>query len=230
MDMSEYMERHSVARLIGSPPGYIGHEEGGQLTERVRRSPYAVLLFDEMEKAHPEVFNIMLQILDDGRLTDGKGRTVNFRNTVIIMTSNVGSELLMDPALSPQARRNAVNGRLREQFRPEFLNRIDDIVFFDPLGGEELGRIVELQLHLVAARLAERGIDLRWEPGVLHFLGEAGFDPVYGARPIKRAIQNHLLNPLASTLVAGRLGARAEVRVSVGASGLEIHLPPRTND
>lgn len=230
MDMSEYMERHSVARLIGSPPGYVGHEEGGQLTERVRRSPYAVLLFDEMEKAHPEVFNIMLQILDDGRLTDGKGRTVSFRNTVIIMTSNVGSELLMDQALSEQARRSAVNGRLREQFRPEFLNRIDDIVFFDPLDQAELGRIVELQLHLVAARLADRGIDLRWEPGVLAFLGEAGFDPVYGARPIKRAIQNHLLNPLAATLVAGRLGERAEVRVSVGAGGLEIHLPPRTND
>jgi ATP-dependent Clp protease ATP-binding subunit ClpB len=189
LDMSEYQERHTVARLIGAPPGYIGYEEGGQLTEAVRRRPYSVVLLDEIEKAHNEVFDVLLQILDDGRLTDGHGRTVDFRNTVIIMTSNVRSE-----------------EQLREHFRPEFLNRIDEIVVFESLTREQLGEIVELQLGRLRERLAERGIELELTPAAKEFLAEQGWDPAYGARPLKRAIQRHVENPLALRLLEGDIG------------------------
>jgi len=185
-DMSEFQERHTVSRLVGAPPGYVGYEEAGQLTEAVRRRPYAVLLFDEIEKAHPDVFNILLQILDDGRLTDGHGRTVDFRNTVLIMTSNVRSVEAM-----------------RDVFRPEFLNRIDEIVEFRPLTKEQIGEIVELQLRRVRERLAERGLGLELTDAAKETLAEAGWDPTYGARPLKRAIQRLLENPLALRLLEG---------------------------
>jgi ATP-dependent Clp protease ATP-binding subunit ClpB len=184
IDMSEYQERHTVSRLVGAPPGYVGYEEGGQLTEAVRRRPYSVVLLDEIEKAHPEVFDILLQILDDGRLTDGQGRTVDFRNTVIIMTSNLRSE-----------------EDLRATFRPEFLNRIDEIVVFHPLSREHLSEIVELQLRRLEARLAERGIRIELTDAAKEFLAEAGWDPTYGARPLKRAIQRLVENPLAMRLL-----------------------------
>jgi ATP-dependent Clp protease ATP-binding subunit ClpB len=198
LDMSEYQERHTVARLIGAPPGYVGYEEGGQLTEAVRRRPYAVLLLDEIEKAHPEVFNILLQLLDDGRLTDGQGRTVDFRNTVVIMTSNIRS---------PEA--------LQEQFRPEFLNRIDEIVVFEALTREQLTEIVELQLTRLRDRLAERRIELELTDAAKEHLAEAGWDPAYGARPLKRAIQRLLENPLALELLEGRFAEGDTVRVDV---------------
>ncbi len=203
MDMSEYQERHTVARLVGAPPGYVGYEEGGQLTEAVRRRPYAVLLLDEIEKAHPEVFNILLQLLDDGRLTDGQGRTVDFRNTVVIMTSNIRS---------PEA--------LQEQFRPEFLNRIDEIVAFEPLTREQLTEIVELQLGRLRERLAERRIDLELTEAAKEHLAEAGWDPAYGARPLKRAIQRLLENPLALELLEGRFVEGDVVRVDATDSEL----------
>jgi ATP-dependent Clp protease ATP-binding subunit ClpB len=186
LDMSEYMEKHTVSRLVGAPPGYVGYDEGGQLTEAVRRRPYSVVLLDEIEKAHPDVFNVLLQILDDGRLTDGQGRTVDFRNTVLIMTSNVRSAEGM-----------------REVFRPEFLNRIDEIVEFEPLSKEQIGEIVELQLRRVEARLAERGLRLELTDAAKETLAEAGWDPTYGARPLKRAIQRLLENPLALRLLEG---------------------------
>ena len=198
LDMSEYQERHTVARLVGAPPGYVGYEEGGQLTEAVRRRPYAVLLLDEIEKAHPEVFNTLLQLLDDGRLTDGQGRTVDFRNTVVIMTSNIRS---------PEA--------LQEQFRPEFLNRIDEIVVFEPLTREQLTEIVELQLGRLRERLAERRIDLELTDAAKEHLAEAGWDPAYGARPLKRAIQRMLENPLALELLEARFADGDTVRVDV---------------
>jgi ATP-dependent Clp protease ATP-binding subunit ClpB len=182
--MSEYQERHTVSRLVGAPPGYVGYEEGGQLTEAVRRRPYSVVLLDEIEKAHTEVFDVLLQILDDGRLTDGQGRTVDFRNTVIIMTSNVRSA-----------------DALRELFRPEFLNRIDEIVEFQPLSRDQLGEIVELQLERLRARLAELGLDLVLTPAAKELIAEAGWDPAYGARPLKRAIQRLVENPLAKRLL-----------------------------
>jgi ATP-dependent Clp protease ATP-binding subunit ClpB len=184
--MSEYQERHTVARLVGAPPGYVGYDEGGQLTEAVRRRPYSVLLLDEIEKAHMEVFDVLLQILDDGRLTDGQGRTVDFRNTVIIMTSNLRTE-----------------DELRATFRPEFLNRIDEVVLFQPLTREQLAEIVELQLRRLEARLAERGIRIELTPAAKEFLAEAGWDPTYGARPLKRAIQRLVENPLALRLLEG---------------------------
>jgi ATP-dependent Clp protease ATP-binding subunit ClpB len=196
IDMSEYMEKHAVARLIGAPPGYVGFEEGGQLTEAVRRRPYSVILFDEVEKAHPDVFNVLLQILDDGRLTDGQGRTVDFRNTVLIMTSNVRSAQAMT-----------------EHFRPEFLNRIDEIVEFHPLSKEQIGEIVELQLRRVEARLAERGLRLELTDEARAVLAEAGWDPTYGARPLKRAIQRMLENPLALRLLEGEFSEGDTVRV-----------------
>jgi ATP-dependent Clp protease ATP-binding subunit ClpB len=186
LDMSEYQERHTVARLIGAPPGYVGYEEGGQLTEAVRRRPYSVVLLDEIEKAHMEVFDVLLQILDDGRLTDGHGRTVDFRNTVIIMTSNVRSE-----------------EELRDRFRPEFLNRIDEIVVFEPLTREQLGEIVELQLARLRERLAERRLSLELTDAAKEVLAEVGWDPAYGARPLKRALQRLVGNPLALRLLEG---------------------------
>jgi ATP-dependent Clp protease ATP-binding subunit ClpB len=196
LDMSEYQERHTVARLIGAPPGYVGYEEGGQLTEAVRRRPYSVILLDEIEKAHNEVFDVLLQILDDGRLTDGQGRTVDFRNTVLIMTSNLRSL-----------------EQMREVFRPEFLNRIDEIVEFKPLTKDQLGEIVELQLERLRVRLAERGIELELTDEAKHVLAEAGWDPTYGARPLKRAIQRMIENPLALRLLEGDFGEGDAVRV-----------------
>jgi ATP-dependent Clp protease ATP-binding subunit ClpB len=196
LDMSEYQERHTVARLIGAPPGYVGYEEGGQLTEAVRRRPYCVILLDEIEKAHAEVFDVLLQILDDGRLTDGQGRTVDFRNSVLIMTSNLRSVEAM-----------------QEVFRPEFLNRIDEIVEFKPLSREQLSEIVDLQLERLRARLAERGIVLELTDAAKEALAEAGWDPAYGARPLKRAVQRLLENPLALRLLEGDFGDGDTIRV-----------------
>ncbi|HEY6936100.1 MAG TPA: AAA family ATPase, partial [Terriglobales bacterium] len=207
IDMSEYMERHAVARLIGAPPGYVGYEEGGQLTEQVRRRPYAVILFDEIEKAHPEVFNILLQIMDDGRLTDGQGRTVDFRNTVIIMTSNIGSEYLSAQALRTpedfESARKQVMNALQSHFRPEFLNRVDDIIIFNPLGKEQLTRIIDLRLEDLRRLLAERKISLELTDGAKEVLFAEGFDPAYGARPLKRAIQRMIQDPLALKILDG---------------------------
>jgi ATP-dependent Clp protease ATP-binding subunit ClpB len=203
IDMSEYMEKHAVARLIGAPPGYVGYEEGGQLTEPVRRRPYTVLLFDEIEKAHPDVWNVLLQVLDDGRLTDGQGRTVDFRNTVIVLTSNVGSQHMLHLD-DDEAVRTAVMEELRAQFRPEFLNRLDEIVVFKRLAKEQIRGIVEIQLRRFAERLAQRELHLEITDTAKDYLGEVGYDPVYGARPLKRAIQHHLENRLASDILAGR--------------------------
>ncbi len=213
IDMSEYQERHTVSRLIGAPPGYVGYEEGGQLTEAVRRRPYAVVLFDEIEKAHPEVFNVMLQVLDDGRLTDGQGRTVDFKNTVIIMTSNVGSQHIQDLRADEDEMRRRVTEAMRLQFRPEFLNRIDDMIIFHPLNAEVLKRIVAIQVGLVQKRIADRKITVSLTDAAKALMAEEGFDPVYGARPLKRVIQREILNPLAAKILAGevREGSRVEV-------------------
>jgi ATP-dependent Clp protease ATP-binding subunit ClpB len=205
IDMSEYMEKHAVARLIGAPPGYIGYEEGGQLTEAVRRRPYSVVLFDEIEKAHPEVFNILLQILDEGRLTDSQGRTVDFRNTVLIMTSNIGSPLILERARAAawEEVEAVVTAELRRHFRPEFLNRVDDIIVFRPLGEAEIERIVDIQLRRLEALLADRKLGLRTTPEARRLVAEEGFDPAYGARPLKRAIQRLIQNPLALRVLEG---------------------------
>jgi ATP-dependent Clp protease ATP-binding subunit ClpB len=206
IDMSEYMEKHAVARLIGAPPGYIGYEEGGQLTEAVRRRPYCVILFDEIEKAHPDVFNILLQILDDGRLTDSQGRTVDFRNAVIIMTSNAGSHFILEHAGGDWAIvETEVMAELRRQFRPEFLNRVDDIIIFRPLGTEQIERIVEIQLKRLERLLADRKITIDVTPEARKMLAEEGYDPAFGARPLKRAIQNLIQNPLAMAVLDGRV-------------------------
>ncbi|MDR0354533.1 MAG: ATP-dependent chaperone ClpB [Deltaproteobacteria bacterium] len=205
LDMSEYMEKHSVARLIGAPPGYVGYEEGGFLTEAVRRKPYSVILFDEIEKAHPDVFNALLQILDDGRLTDGQGRTVDFKNTVVVMTSNIGSEHVIDESQSPEMVAKKVMTALKGHFRPEFLNRIDDLVIFKSLSLENLEKIVDIQVKLLARRLAERKLTLTLTPRATSFLVREGHDPVYGARPLKRAIQNHLMDPLSMKLLSGEI-------------------------
>jgi ATP-dependent Clp protease ATP-binding subunit ClpB len=203
IDMSEYMERHSVARLIGAPPGYVGHEEGGQLTEAVRRRPHAVILFDEVEKAHTEVFNVLLQILDDGRLTDAQGRTVDFRNAVIIMTSNLGSQFILERAgeMEWEDVDAHVRKELHAHFRPEFLNRIDDIILFRPLGEEELRAIVALQLRWVQAMAADLGVELEVAPEATDLIAREGFDPAFGARPLKRAIQRLIQDPLALKLL-----------------------------
>jgi ATP-dependent Clp protease ATP-binding subunit ClpB len=202
IDMSEYMEKHSVARLIGAPPGYVGYEEGGQLSEHVRRKPYSVVLFDEVEKAHSDVFNVLLQVLDDGRITDGQGRTVDFRNTVLIMTSNIGSQFILEEENAEQ-REAKVTEALRRHFRPEFLNRIDETIIFDRLDRSELSRIVELQLERVRKRLAKQGLALAVSAEATEFVGNQGYDPVYGARPLKRAIQHHLLDPLSLDVLEG---------------------------
>jgi ATP-dependent Clp protease ATP-binding subunit ClpB len=229
IDMSEFMEKHSVARLIGAPPGYVGYEEGGYLTEAVRRKPYSVLLLDEIEKAHPDVFNILLQVLDDGRLTDGQGRTVDFRNTVIVMTSNLGSDRIQelaedksfdtvsfDAPLATEsnnslnnenrysAMKEAVMSVVTAHFRPEFINRIDEAVVFHPLGREQIRGIADIQLDLLRARLAERELGLELGDAVMDKLAEVGFDPVYGARPLKRAIQQEIENPLAQEILGGK--------------------------
>ncbi|MDQ6767179.1 MAG: ATP-dependent chaperone ClpB [Candidatus Eremiobacteraeota bacterium] len=203
IDMSEYMEKHSVARLIGAPPGYVGYEEGGQLTEAVRRRPYSVVLFDEIEKAHPDVFNVMLQILEDGRLTDGQGRTVDFKNTVLIMTSNVGSSAISEFAGNDERVRAHVMESLRQQFRPEFLNRIDEIIIFQSLKLDDIKRIVEIQLRSLGVRLAERGIALELTDATKEYLANRGYDPVYGARPLKRTIQKEIIDPLAVRILNG---------------------------
>ena len=223
IDMSEYMEKHAVARLIGAPPGYVGFEEGGQLTEAVRRRPHAVILFDEIEKAHPEVFNVLLQILDDGRLTDAQGRTVDFRNVIIIMTSNIGSQNILAAGVGAGADWDAVEKEVRQQlhhhFKPEFLNRIDDIVVFRPLGQAELRRIVDLQLERVQALAADVGVVLEVSDAARVFLAEDGYDPVFGARPLKRSIQRHVQDPLALFLLDEELADGATVRVDLSASG-----------
>ncbi|RMG34018.1 MAG: ATP-dependent chaperone ClpB [Gammaproteobacteria bacterium] len=217
IDMSEFMEKHSVARLIGAPPGYVGYEEGGYLTEAVRRRPYSVVLMDEVEKAHPDVFNVLLQVLDDGRLTDGQGRTVDFRNTVIVMTSNLGSNLIQEMARTNdyEAMKTAVMEVVGQHFRPEFINRIDETVVFHPLGREQIRKITEIQIEHLRKRLVERDLDLEISVAALDKLGEAGFDPVYGARPLKRAIQADLENPLAQRILAGEYGPGDIVVVDV---------------
>ncbi|MEY3976917.1 MAG: hypothetical protein RLZZ33_1972 [Pseudomonadota bacterium] len=221
IDMSEFMEKHSVARLIGAPPGYVGYEEGGYLTEAVRRRPYAVVLLDEVEKAHPDVFNVLLQVLDDGRLTDGQGRTVDFRNAVIIMTSNLGSQVIQEHAGEKNYARmkSAVMEIVQQNFRPEFINRIDDIVVFHPLGTAQIRSIVDIQLGQLRRRLIDRGLDLALDETALDLLGEAGFDPVYGARPLKRAIQQQIENPLAQQLLQGRYAPGDRIRVGVDEEG-----------
>jgi ATP-dependent Clp protease ATP-binding subunit ClpB len=219
IDMSEYAERHSVARLIGAPPGYVGYEEGGQLTEAVRRRPYSVLLLDEVEKAHPEVFDILLQVLDDGRLTDGQGRTVDFRNVILVLTSNLGSQHLVDPLLDPEQRRAGVMDAVRAAFKPEFLNRLDDIVLFDPLSLEEIGRIVDLQVAALAARLRDRRLTLDVDPAAREWLAIEGFDPAYGARPLRRLVQREIGDKLARLLLAGEVHDGDTVRVTRGADG-----------
>jgi ATP-dependent Clp protease ATP-binding subunit ClpB len=225
VDMSEYMEKHSVARLIGAPPGYVGYEEGGTLTEAVRRRPYQVVLFDEVEKAHPDVFNVLLQVLDDGRLTDGQGRTVDFRNTLIVLTSNLGSELLAserESEITP-ALRDRVMEMVRGHFRPEFLNRLDEILIFRRLSRQEMAAIVEIQLGRLRKLLAERKITLSLDDRALAWLAEAGYDPVYGARPLKRVIQRTLQNPLASMILEGKVLDGEEVEVTTKGSTLAIN-------
>jgi ATP-dependent Clp protease ATP-binding subunit ClpB len=204
IDMSEYMERHAVARLIGAPPGYVGYEEGGQLTEAVRRRPYAVILLDEIEKAHPDAFNVLLQIMDDGRLTDGQGRTVDFTNSILIMTSNIPGGL----------------EGVRGHFKPEFVNRLDEIVEFEPLTREQLSEIVDLQVEQLAARVRERGIEIELDDDARTLLGNLGYDPTYGARPLKRVIQKHLVDRLALMLLEGEIGEGDRVRI--GAEGGEL--------
>jgi ATP-dependent Clp protease ATP-binding subunit ClpB len=228
IDMSEFMERHSVARLIGAPPGYVGYEEGGTLTEAVRRHPYSVILLDEVEKAHPEVFNVLLQVLDDGRLTDGQGRTVDFRNAVVVMTSNLGSQLIQEMmgkegTLSEySAIKEAVMGVVGQHFRPEFINRIDEAVVFHPLGAAQIRRIAAIQTERVQQRLAERGITLKLSDAALDFLAQAGFDPVYGARPLKRAIQMYVENPLARAVLDGQFANGDTVGAEVKDGALEF--------
>jgi len=229
LDMSEYMEKHAVARMIGAPPGYVGYEEGGQLTEAVRRRPYSVILFDEIEKAHPDVFNVLLQILDDGRLTDSKGRTVDFKNTVLIMTSNLGSREIQAVSDDEKQVREAVTQVLREHFKPEFLNRIDDIVIFHRLSRDQITQIIDVQLERLRAMLHDRNISLVLEDSAKELLAREGYDPQFGARPLKRAIQTLIQNPLAMKLLRGEIppgqtvivSARdGEMKFSTGAAAL----------
>jgi ATP-dependent Clp protease ATP-binding subunit ClpB len=219
VDMSEYMEKHSVSRLVGAPPGYVGYEEGGQLTEAVRRRPYAVVLLDEIEKAHPDVFNVLLQIMDDGRLTDGQGRTVNFTNTILIMTSNVGSDRITGPMVD-EGIREQIEGVLAATFKPEFLNRIDDTVIFHRLSRDDISRIVELQVDQLAGRVRERGIEIELTEDARTLLGNLGYDPTYGARPLKRVIQRQLVDKLALRLLEGEFAEGDVVRVD--AAGGEL--------
>jgi ATP-dependent Clp protease ATP-binding subunit ClpB len=224
IDMSEYMEKHAVSRLIGAPPGYVGYEEGGALTEAVRRRPYQVVLFDEVEKAHPDVFNVLLQVLDDGRLTDGQGRTVDFRNTLIVLTSNLGSEFLANlPEGQPaSAVRDQVMEVVRRAFRPEFLNRLDEVILFDRLGRKDMKGIVEIQLGRLRKLLEERRIDLELSDAAKTWLANTGYDPVYGARPLKRVIQRNLQDPLALRILEGRIGEGGVAHVDVADGRLAI--------
>jgi ATP-dependent Clp protease ATP-binding subunit ClpB len=221
--MSEFMEKHSVARLIGAPPGYVGYEEGGYLTESVRRKPYAVILFDEIEKAHHDVFNVLLQVLDDGRLTDGQGRTVDFKNTVIVMTSNLGShriQQMTDNRSAQSAIKEAVMEEVKTHFRPEFINRIDEIVVFHPLDEKHIADIAKIQMRALEARLAKMEIQLVVDEEALAKVAHAGFDPVFGARPLKRAIQQAIENPLARELLAGKFAPGDTVKVMLDAKGI----------
>jgi ATP-dependent Clp protease ATP-binding subunit ClpB len=214
IDMSEFMEKHSVSRLIGAPPGYVGYDEGGQLTEAVRRRPYSVLLLDEVEKAHPDVFNVLLQVLDDGRLTDGQGRTVDFKNTVIVMTSNLGSQMIMQMAGQPGERiRDAVWNEVKAHFRPEFLNRIDETVVFHALDAKHIESIARIQLKVLEQRLEKMDMKLDVSPEALAEIAKVGFDPVFGARPLKRAIQQRIENPVARLVLEGRFGPKDVVPV-----------------
>jgi ATP-dependent Clp protease ATP-binding subunit ClpB len=214
IDMSEYMEKHSVARLIGAPPGYVGYEEGGQLTEQVRRKPYAVILFDEVEKAHPDVFNALLQVLDEGRLTDGQGRTVDFKNTVLVMTSNLGSQMIQSMSgADDQVIKLAVMAEVKSQFRPEFVNRIDEVVVFHALSEEHIKQIARIQLNTLKSRLAKMDFGLEIAEAAIAELAKVGFDPVYGARPLKRAIQSEIENPLAKAILEGRFAPKDTICV-----------------
>ncbi len=225
LDMSEYMEKHSVSRLLGAPPGYVGYEEGGQLTEAVRRKPYAVILFDEIEKAHPDVFNVLLQIMDDGRITDAQGHTVDFKNTVIIMTSNTGSRYLQEGVMGdeiPHSVREAVWSELRQNFRPEFLNRVDDTIIFKPLSLDEITQITDLLIDDLNRRLRDRNIQIELANGARQWIAERGYDPVYGARPLKRFLQKQVENPLARALLGDRFEEGEIVTLKVVDDRLEI--------
>ncbi|CAM5414912.1 ATP-dependent Clp protease ATP-binding subunit ClpB OS=Leifsonia shinshuensis OX=150026 GN=HNR13_000661 PE=3 SV=1 [Leifsonia shinshuensis] len=226
IDMSEYGEKFSVSRLVGAPPGYVGYEQGGQLTEAVRRRPYSVILLDEVEKAHPEVFDVLLQVLDDGRLTDGQGRTVDFRNTILILTSNLGSQYLVDPTLNEIEREEAVLQMVRQAFKPEFVNRLDDIVVFSALTQEELGEIVELNIDRLMRRLEERRLELAVTPDARRWLAERGYDPIYGARPLRRLMQREIEDRLATELLAGEIRDGDTVRVDLDPSGERLAVAP----
>jgi ATP-dependent Clp protease ATP-binding subunit ClpB len=222
IDMSEYGEKHSVARLVGAPPGYVGYEEGGQLTEAVRRRPYCVVLLDEVEKAHPEVFDVLLQVLDDGRLTDGQGRTVDFRNTILILTSNLGSTYIADASLDDQAKREAVMAAVRSSFKPEFLNRLDDVIIFDALSTSELTRIVDIQVARLGKRLSARRLVLTVTQAAKDWLALTGFDPIYGARPLRRLVQSAIGDKLAKGLLTGSITDGDEVVVDVSPDAAEL--------
>jgi ATP-dependent Clp protease ATP-binding subunit ClpB len=224
IDMSEYSEKHSVSRLVGAPPGYVGYEEGGQLTEAVRRRPYSVILLDEVEKAHPEVFDILLQVLDDGRLTDGQGRTVDFRNVILILTSNSGSQFLIDTDMSYEERRELVLQVVRQQFRPEFLNRLDGMVMFEPLNREQLARVADIQIAQLQQRLDDRRITLTVSGTATAWLVERGFDPVYGARPLRRLVQTAVGDKLARGILSGEIRDGSDVLVDVEPAGTELAL------
>ena len=223
IDMSEYMEKHTVARLIGAPPGYVGYEEGGQLSEAVRRKPYSVVLFDEIEKAHPDVFNVLLQVLDDGRITDGQGRTVDFKNTVIIMTSNIGSQYITEEE-SKEARSRLVTDALRVHFRPEFLNRVDEIIIFDRLTEGDLKKIVEIQLHRLSKRLEQQKITLKLSDSAKELLAREGYDPVYGARPLRRTIQKEILDPLSIDILEGKVREGQTIQVDAKNGALTFNM------
>ena len=224
VDMSEFMEKHSVSRLVGAPPGYVGYEEGGYLTEKVRRKPYSLILLDEIEKAHPDVFNILLQVLDDGRLTDGHGRTVDFRNCVLVMTSNIGSQAIQSLTENDQQDRikATVMAEIQQHFRPEFINRVDDIVVFHPLAKEHVARIAELQIDVLRARLADQEIDIQLTEAAIEALVNEGYDPVYGARPLKRVLQKRLENPLAQRILAGDFPPGSTVKVALEDGGFSF--------
>jgi ATP-dependent Clp protease ATP-binding subunit ClpB len=227
IDMSEFMEKHSVARLIGAPPGYVGYDEGGYLTEAVRRRPYAVVLFDEIEKAHPEVFNVLLQILDDGRMTDGQGRTVDFTNTIIIMTSNVGSQWIQElGGRDREQMETRVMEALRAGFKPEFLNRIDETMIFHNLSADQIGAIVNIQMERVLRRLEAMKIELTLSPSAVDLLAREGYDPAYGARPLKRAIQQYIENPLSMKILAGEIESGSRLVAEVEENSLRFEQQP----
>jgi ATP-dependent Clp protease ATP-binding subunit ClpB len=230
IDMSEYGEKHAVSRLVGAPPGYIGYEQGGQLTEAVRRRPYSVVLLDEVEKAHPEVFDVLLQVLDDGRLTDGQGRTVDFKNVILILTSNLGSQFLVDQDLTAAQKDEGVMAMVRAAFKPEFLNRLDDIVIFSALDKSELGQIVELNIDRLTKRLAERRLQLAVTPEARAWLAENGYDPIYGARPLRRLMQQQIDDQLANLLLAGKIANGSLVKVSVAPDESQLLVEAGEND